>query len=72
VTELSLPEAQPPAGLVELCANPVEIAEGALSAGAVARLWAGDRAALVACAGRHEGLAAFYRDRDARLAGVKP
>lgn len=41
-----------------------------MTAGEVERQWGRDRASLAACAGRHAALAAWRRNRDARLAGA--
>lgn len=72
VTELASPAAQPPASLAAPCANPVDFADGALGAGSVEFLWSTDRAALAACGARHDAVMAFYRERDAGLAGAAP
>lgn len=68
--------ADPPAGLIRDCDDPVRLSEGAanpagagIAQGAIVRLWAQDRAALVACKGRHRGLRAFYAARDQGLRG---
>ena len=66
--------AEPPAGLTRDCDDPVRLAgETGAAAGigqsAVVALWASDRAALVACKGRHRGLKTFYGVRDAGLRG---
>lgn len=69
VVELATPAADPPAELAGDCGKPVDVPDDALSAGAVERLWAEDRAALENCREQHQGLARFYRDRDKGLAG---
>lgn len=68
VVELSSALAEPPAALVAECAAPVTIPPGAISAGAVERLWAADRIELDLCGRRHAALGEFYRRRDAGLA----
>lgn len=69
VAELASPMARPPAALAAACARPVELPEGAMSAGAIERYWARDRAALAACASRHAAAMLFYDNRDRALAG---
>jgi len=70
VAELASPLALPPAALSMPCAAAVELPDGALSAGAIERLWARDRAALAACGDRHGALVRYYTARDAGLAGA--
>lgn len=53
--------AEPPPELTVPCKPPVELPAGDLSAGAVQRLWARDRAELVSCGLKHEALVEFYR-----------
>lgn len=69
IGELGKVQARPPAELTKACASPLKIASG--SAGAVERIWARDRAALVMCKERHASLVKFYSERDAGLAGGK-
>lgn len=63
--------ADPPAGLTRDCDDPVRVSGGtdgeAIGQGRVVELWATDRAALVACKRRHQGLRTFYLARDAAL-----
>ncbi len=66
--------AEPPAGLTRECDDPVRLAAAAdagtaASQAAVVGLWARDRAALVACKRRHQGLRTFYGVRDVGLRG---
>ncbi|MGX1309358.1 hypothetical protein AB7M35_004116 [Amorphus suaedae] len=66
--------AEPPASLTRECDDPVRLsaatdAGAAASQAAVVELWARDRAALVTCKRRHQGLRTFYGVRDAGLRG---
>ena len=60
--------ADPPSGLTRACEDPVRLAGAeigaALAQASVVERWAQDRAALVACKRRHQGLVEFYRVRD--------
>ena len=69
VTELAGQRAAPPNELTATCTKPVELKAGALSAGAVERLWAADRTELAVCKLKHKSVVDFYRNRDAALAG---
>lgn len=68
--ELGSALARPPADLSEACAQPVPVS-GPLDRGTVRQLWSEDRAALGDCRRKHAALDAFYRTRDAALAGKK-
>ncbi len=70
VVELGSARAAAPPALTAECARPADIAEAPLSAGAVERLWADDRAALTTCRSRHAAVIDFYVRRDAGLAGA--
>lgn len=71
VSELASALAAPPASLIAACQDPVDLPDGPMSAGAVERAMAADRAALASCVERHAATVEFYRARDAGLAGVK-
>ena len=68
VTELNDVRAQAPEAFTRPCHAPVDLV-GELSAGAVEKLWAQDRIALVACRDEHDLYVGFIRRRDAGLAG---
>lgn len=67
--ELSSQLAEPPAELAAPCADPDPIPPGPMSAGAALQTLADDRAALRACAARHQAAEAWRKKRDAGLAG---
>jgi hypothetical protein len=69
VLELRSPRAVPPSELTRPCSGPQKLADGPLSAGAVERGWAKDRAALASCRAKHGAALKFYRRRDLGLAG---
>ena len=69
VTELNSVLAAPPAEFAAPCDGPTAVPDTALSAGAVERLWAADRASLASCSDHHADETEFYRKRDAGLAG---
>ena len=56
----STPSADAPPSLLVPCDRPVILPDRALSDRDVELLWGRDRAALVACRSRHEGLAATF------------
>ncbi len=56
-----------PGELTRPCPDPEPLPGRALSAGAVERAWARDRANLVACRDRHGAVVRFYEDRDSKL-----
>lgn len=66
-----LRHAAPPGELTRPCAPPARLS-GVLSAGAVERGWAQDRAALADCGARQAAVVRFYAERDAGLAGERP
>ncbi len=59
--------ADAPAALTQACEGPVDLQGEALSAGAVERTWARDRAALAACAQAQQAIVDFYKLRDKGL-----
>ena len=56
----STPSADTPPSLLAPCDRPVSLPDRALSDREVEVLWGRDRAALVTCRSRHEGLAATF------------
>lgn len=58
-----LKHAAPPEALTEPCDDPAELPDGPMSAGAALRATGRDRAALVSCKSKHQGLV----DYDAKL-----
>ncbi len=56
-----------PGELTWPCPDPEPFPRRALSAGAVERAWARDRANLATCRDRHGALVRFYDDRDSKL-----
>lgn len=59
----------PPPSLLQPCERPLDLGEGPLPAGDVARLWALDRGRLTLCADRLDAVLDFYAERDAALKG---
>jgi len=55
--------------LTQPCDDPVQLPETALNTADVESYWLMDRAALLACAERHEALSGWYQQRDAALGG---
>lgn len=69
MTELGSVLAAPPPAISADCGVPVDLPDAALSAGAVERLWAADRIALMDCGDKHHAAIEFYAKRDKGLAG---
>lgn len=59
----------PDATLTRICERPVLLPDRGLTQAEVEAFWRSDRARLLDCRARHEALAAYIADRDARLSG---
>lgn len=69
VLELRSALATPPPALSAECGQAAELPAGAMSAGAVERAWAADRAALGECRLKHKGIVEMYDNVRRGLAG---
>jgi len=53
--------------LTKPCEKPAVLPAGRMTQQRVEHYWAKDIAALIECGARHDGLIAYYRERDTRL-----